>query len=160
MKGSLWLIAPIYAAWREGKSKVSRPMQPFRRWNPKEMRWQIALIVVGSVIIALTFTRGIPVLAIFGTGWAFVGAYRLAARLLIPKRWVGTEMDFAAMTSLGTVIRIGLWVGFVASLALANWTAALGFGLAAALLTLNTVIVLLVLFVARRIATRRRAAGL
>jgi len=118
------------------------------------MYWQILLIVAGGVIIALAFKLDIPVLSIFGIAWAFAGAFKLAARLLIPKPWVETEMDFVAMTSLGMVTRIALWVGFVSSLALANWTAALGFGLAAALLAFNT---LAFSFVARWILARRKA---
>ncbi len=153
---SLWLIAPYYAAWRGGKFKVSRPLEPFLRWKPKELRWQIPLLVPGVVTIAVAMRVGNPGWAIFGAIWAFLAGFRLIARLLVPRRWVEAETDFILMTGGTVPIRAVLWVGFAASLGLANWTVAVACGLAATLLTLEGAIVLLVV---QRVVARRRVTG-
>ena len=109
---SLWLLAPTYAAWRSARPRASRPLEPFRRWNPKAMRWWVGSLVIGGAVIGLAFALEVPIVGVLGVGWAFAGAYKLAARLIVPKRWVSAEMDFMTLTSLTTVTRIGLWVGF------------------------------------------------
>jgi hypothetical protein len=107
-------------------------------------------------IIGLAFRFEIPVVGVLGVGWAFAAAYKLAARVVVPKRLVQAEMDYNFLTSLSTVTRVGLWVGFLASLVLANWTAAFGLGVAASLLTLGAVVAMLV---AQRIAATRGVGG-
>jgi drug/metabolite transporter (DMT)-like permease len=154
MRVSLWLMAPNYAAWSEGRFNVSRPVEPFRRWNPKAMRWEVPLIAPGAIAVGLALKFGIPGLAIFGVAWAFIGGFRLAARLVVPRRWVETETDFVAMTTGGIAIRIALGVGLILSLALAEWTFALAFGIALVLLALSGIVASAVL---RRIVARRRA---
>jgi drug/metabolite transporter (DMT)-like permease len=156
MKASLWLVAPSYAAWREGKFNISRPVEPFRRWNPKAMRWEVPLIVPGAIAVGLALKFGVPGLAILGVAWAFIGGFRLAARLVVPRRWVETETDFVAMTTGGIAIRIALGVGLISSLALAEWTLALAFGIALALLALSGIVASAVL---RRIVRRAKSAG-
>ena len=154
-KASLWLIAPTYAAWRSARPMVSSPLEPFRRWNPKAMRWETLAVFAGGLTIGLALRFGVPILPIVGVAWVIGGTYKLAARLLVPKRWVETEMDFFMLTSLSTVTRIGLWVGFLAGLVVANWTVALVLGVAAALLSLVSAATMLA---AQRMAAKRRTA--
>jgi len=61
-KASLWLINPTYAMWRDTKSMVSPSVEPFRRWNPKAMRWEALLIIAGAVTIGLTLRFGVAIL--------------------------------------------------------------------------------------------------
>ena len=153
---ALWLIAPTYAIWREAKSIVPPPIHPFRRWNPKAMRWETLFVVPGAVTLGLALKLGMPGLAIFGIVWALIGGFRLIARLIIPKRWVETETDFTAMTTAGIAIRAAFAVGLIASLALARWTLAVAFGMAEAALAISGVVGVYVL---QRIIGGRRTAG-
>ncbi len=160
----LWGLAPTFAAWQEGKRGVTRsaPLEPFNRWAWKELRWLLALLTGGCLIAALAFQFDIPtlfdirILAVVGIAWAAAGAFKLAARAVIPRRWVETEMDFVAITSLGTVIRIALWAAFFTAMALANWTWAFGFGVAAVGLALNGFVAFLI---ARWVMARRELHG-
>ena len=152
----LWGLAPAFAAWQEGKRRTTHPLQPFERWAWKQLRWQLLWLAGGCLIAALAFEFGIPILGLVGIAWAAAGAFKLAARAVIPRRWVETEMDFVAITSSGMVIRIGLWVGFFTALALAYWTLAFFFGVAAAGLGLNGFVAFLI---ARRFMARRELHG-
>jgi hypothetical protein len=122
------------------------------------MRWETLFIIAGALTIGLTLRFGVPILfglpilAIVGVAWVFGGTYKLAARLVVPKRWVRTEMDFMMLTSLEWMTRAALWGFFVASLILGHWTTALACGVAVSWITLNRAVVWIV---ARRIATRR-----
>ena len=155
-KAGLWLLAPAYVVWRESRLTVSRPQEPFRRWKPKAMRWEALFVVPGAVTVGFALMLGMPGLAIFGIVWALIGGLRLMARLIIPKRWVETETDFTAMTTAGIAIRAAFAVGLIASLALARWTLAVGFGMAEAALAISGVVGVYVL---QRIVGGRRAAG-
>jgi len=116
------------------------------------MRWEALFVVPGAVTVGFALMLGMPGLAIFGIVWALIGGLRFMARLIIPKRWVRTEMDFMMLTSLEWMTRAALWGFFVASLILGHWTTALACGVAVSWITLNRAVVWIV---ARRIATRR-----
>jgi hypothetical protein len=74
--------------WREAKSTVPGPIEPFRRWNPKAMRLWIGSLLIGLVIIGLAFRFEIPFAGVLGAVYAFALMFKLAARLMIPRRWV------------------------------------------------------------------------
>jgi hypothetical protein len=120
------------------------------------MRWEALFVVPGAVTTGLAVSFDMPGLAIFGTAWALIGGFRLTARLLVPRRWVGTETDFTAVTSGGIPIRAALAVGLIASLALAKWTLAAAFAMAEAALAISGVAAV---FVLQRIAAKRRTTG-
>ena len=117
------------------------------------MRWEIPLILPGAITAGLALKFAMPALAICGAAWAFIGGFRLVARLVVPRPWVETETDFVAMTTGDIAIRIALGVGLISALALAEWTLALAFGTALALLAFSGVVVSVVLW---RIVARRR----
>jgi len=153
-KAGLWSIAPTYAMWREVKSVAPRPIEPFRRWMPIAVSLYALYMLAGGLAIAVALRFDVPILPLFGALFTFAGACKLAARVLIPRRWVPTEADFVTLTSLQPVTRLALWAAFFASLIRADWTAAFALGVAAALLSLGSALTVLV---AKWIALRSAA---
>jgi len=108
-------------------------------------------------IIGVAFRFEIPLAGLFGVIYASAAMFKLAARLVVPRPWVRTEIDFIMLTSLSSVTRAALWAAFLASLVRSDWIAAFALGVAATLLSLGSVVTVLVTL---RIAARRSAARL
>ena len=154
-KRATWLIAPTYAAWQEAKPRFTGDVAPFRRWNRGKVLLYLSMTALGGLILALALIYSVPILDIVGIAYIAAGAYKLVARLLVPRRWADSEPGFVALTSGGMITRAAVLVALIWTLARGQWVSALALGAAFVGLTLTG---LVLAGLATRIA-RRRSSG-